>query len=302
MSLGTDEEKLASEFQERKESIAELLLSATSNYPPMKQDILEIMIALFDLFPDLQTLEDLMVVRRREHSGGMTRFWWDNIPVYDIYKRIEQEIEKKPFNSKRAREVFAYVLWLSFELLFKEDLKRLVQKEEPINEYQQLKRELRAQRIILNIHLANERFRKCTGFSNVQLFRPDVPDFFMRLPTRCKERDDFLACIQSLGSIFDVDLKSLRKIVSRTDPNEGSTKVIHRWLEERRIPGYERLIKIWENIRLLRNAPPTHPEVKPKLLDALEFFGESSSVNFTRLWDSILDRFDESLVKFQEIT
>jgi hypothetical protein len=76
--MGTDEEKLAAEFQERKERIAGLLLSATRNHPPMKEDIFKILNELNELFPDLETLKDLMVNRRRERSGVISAFWWED--------------------------------------------------------------------------------------------------------------------------------------------------------------------------------------------------------------------------------
>jgi hypothetical protein len=144
-------------------------------------------------------------------------------------------------------------------------------------------------------------FKEITGFNDARVFRQDVPSFFAKLPTRCEGADDFSARIQSLGSIFEVDVKPLRKIVSDIDPRWASIKIVQRWLEEKKTPDHERVIKVWENIRLLRNAPPTHPRVNPKQLDALTFFGEHLPVNFTTLWDSILDRFAESLERFQEI-
>lgn len=275
-----------------------MILEATRNYPPMKDDICEILKELKELFPELETLKKL---RSKISSGGVSAFWWKMIPIYDLNKRIEAEINKKPFHSKRAREVFAYILWLSHELLFKKDLQKMINKEEAINEYEDTQRQLRTERIILGIIFANEKFKKITGSKDVYIFRQDVPIFFAKLPTKCQGADDFLARIQSLGSIFEVNLEPLRRIVSNADPKFGSIRIVHEWFKEKEIPHYEEIIEVWENIRLLRNAPPTHPRVSPKIFKVLTFFGESLPINFTKLWDSILKEFSESLERIQEI-
>jgi len=250
LTLKTDEEKFAAEFQERKEHIATLILQATRNYPPTKNAVCEILKELKELFPELETLKDL---RSKMPSGRMTLFWWKLTPILDLNKRIEAEINKKPFHAKRAREVFAYTLWFSHELLFKKDLQKMINKEEPINEYEETQRQLRTERIILGIILANGKFKKITGSKDIYVFREDVPTFFAKLPTKCQGADDFLARIQSLGSIFDVNLEPLRRIVSNADPKFGSIKLIHEWFKEKEIPDYEKIIEVWENIRLLRN-------------------------------------------------
>jgi hypothetical protein len=299
LSLETDEEKISAEFRERKERIAKLLLDATRNFPPMKEDISEIFEEIKDLFPELETLKELAV---KKESGRMSLFWWDKAQIYGINKKIEQEIKKKPFNPKRAGEVFAYVLWLSFELLFKKDLLELDEEEgRSYEKFKQAQRELRAERIVLNIPRLNTRFKIATGLDDILVFKENVPSFFAKLPIRCTGQDDFSARILNLGSIFDVDLETLRKIVTDTDQKSASIKIIQKWLEEKGIKDQKGVIDTWEKIRLLRNAPPTHPRITPKQLEAFAFFGGSSIVNFTTLWDSILDKFAESLEQFQEI-
>lgn len=289
------------ELQERKESIAGLLVGATENHPPMKEDVFEILNEIKDLFPELEGLKKRMFERQRAHSGGISTFLWKNIPICDISRKIEQEIEKKPFDSKRAREVFAYVLWLSFELLFKEDFLKLSKKEGPLYGFEHTRRKLRAERIVLGIQLINETFKKSVGFNDALVFNQTVPNFFAKLPTRCEGQDDYSERIQSLASIFEVNLKPLRKIVSNIDPQWASIKIIERWLEEKKAPDHERIIKVWENIRVLRNVPPVHQRVNHKRAGALTFFGERLPINFTTLWDSILDKFAESLERFQEM-
>jgi hypothetical protein len=117
IELEADKHKIYTEMQANKEGIAKLIVNATRNYPPTKDDVKEIMLELNKLFPELETLKKLSTNRNMEKCM-MTSFWRDKIPIYDINKRIEKEL-KSPYCSKRAREVFALVLWLSFELLFK---------------------------------------------------------------------------------------------------------------------------------------------------------------------------------------
>jgi hypothetical protein len=130
--------------------------------------------------------------------------------------------------------------------------------------------------------------------------RARIPDFFTRLPTPCRGYDDFLGKIQSLATIFEVDTKPLRALVPDADLNWGSIKLIEKWLENK-TPDYAQIVNVWRNIVQLRKIPPTHALMKEEVIDAIEFFGRQLPINFPLLWDSILESFLQSLLKFQEI-
>jgi hypothetical protein len=296
MSL-VDEIKAQIEFEKKKEEMALLIAEAMRNHPPMKEDTLKILNELKKLFPGLEAMKGPM----SKLSGTISITWWNYLPIYDLLIRIEREIKKKPFHSKRAREVFAYVLWLAFDLLFKNDLVRKDEEKEQQGEYKQGAREIRAETIQSHIKSANALFKKTTHSKEVLILREDIPGFFTKLPTRCKGVNDFSRKIQSLGSLFEVDRGPLRKIVKNADPNEGSIKLVQRWFEENNILDYSQVIETWKNIRRIRKAPPTHPDLSSDIIEAIMFFDERFPVNFTTLWDSILDKFVYSLEKLLEI-
>jgi len=162
-------------------------------------------------------------------------------------------------------------------------------------------RELRAEQIQFLIRSANTLFRRIIGSKDVSLFREDVPDFFIRLPTQCKGFDDFLGKIQSLAIIFEFDVKPLRALVPDAELSWRSIKLIEKWLEQKKVTNYAWIISVWKNIVQLRKIPPTHALMSDEVLHAMEFFGMQLPVNFSQLWDSVLERFLESLLKFQEI-
>lgn len=48
--------------------------------------------------------------------------------------------------------------------------------------------------------------------------------------------------------------------------------------------------------------PPTHVQIRDEIVEAIYFFGGQFPLeDFSQLWNSILDRFLESLIKLQEI-
>lgn len=148
--------------------------------------------------------------------------------IYDLLTTAERKLKKKPFTPSCAREVFAYILWLAFDLLFKDDFFVSNVKEKVSEDGQQARREIRAERIQLNIRFTNALFKKATGSRNALILREDVPGFFTKLPTRCTGSKDFPARIQSLGSIFEVDLRPLKSIVAEVNPKWGSIRLLEK--------------------------------------------------------------------------
>lgn len=65
--------------------------------------------------------------------------------------------------------------------------------------------------------------------------------------------------------------------------------------------GYETMVYVWKNMIQLRKVPPTHAKMSSDVIEALTFFGEQFPIDFSLLWDCILDKFLESLLWLQEI-
>lgn len=297
MTDETHKSKVSSEqLQEKKQQIAKALIEAMRNHPPSKQDMYLVLNKMKEAFPELEALRGPMA----KLPGEISVQWFLMLPIYDIFRTVERKLKKKPLHPERAKDAFAHLLWLATKLLFMDDLLILAE-QKVVEKGEWTMRQLRAEQIQGHIRIANALFRKTTGSKDVFIFREDVPDFFTRLPTPCRGSDDFLGRVQSLASIFEVRLKPLRALVLTTDRSLGSIKLVEKWLEEKGVSQYAGIISTWKNIRRVRKIPPIHAGISVEVLDAIEFFGERFPVNFSQLWDSILDKFLESLVKFQEI-
>jgi len=286
---------LGEQLEEKKRLISQTIINAMRNHPPLKEDMLLILSQIKETFPELEALRRPM----RRLSDKITLPWFQMLPIYDIFITVERKLKKKPFSPEHAKDTFAQLLWLALILLFKDDLLKLQEKLEVI-EVERGAKELRAEHIIFLIRSTNTLLKKATHSKDVSMFREDVPDFFTRLPTPCRGYDDFLGKIQSLATIFEVDTKPLRALVPDADLNWGSIKLIEKWLENK-TPDYAQIVNVWRNIVQLRKIPPTHALMKEEVIDAIEFFGRQLPINFPLLWDSILESFLQSLLKFQEI-
>jgi len=284
------------QLQEKKRQIAKALIEATRNHPPSKEDMYEILNKIKEVFPELEALK----IPISRLPGKISLQWFNILPIYNIFMTVERKLKKKPFMPQYASDAFAHLLWLAVNLLFKDDFLILAGKKvEEKGEWPT--RQLRAEQIQGYIRVANALFRRIASSKDVIIFREDVPDFFIKLPTLCRGKDDFLVRVQSLASIFEVKLKPLRALVKTSDPSLGSIKLVEKWLEEKGVSQYSEIIDPWKNIIQLRKIPPTHASMSDEILHAVEFFGGQYPINFPQLWDSILDTFLESLIEFQKI-
>jgi len=128
----------------------------------------------------------------------------------------------------------------------------------------------------------------------------DKGEIYKELLGPCPNAVDFATKIQSLASLFEVDLKPLRQLFPEYDEDWKSITLIQKILENEKTQFDPCMIDIWENIIKLRNAPPAHARDQP--IEAYNFFGKSFPVrDYQQLWDHILDRFLTSLVKFLEV-
>jgi len=297
MTLEIRKRKVSSgQLQKKKHQIVGAMVHAMRNHPPSKEDMFLVLNKIKETFPELEALRGTFT----SLPGKISYQWWKLLPIYDIFFTVERKLKKKPFSVGRAMDTFAHLVWLA-NLCFMDELLILAEKPRVAQKGEWTARELRAEQITLNIGLINARFRMVTGSKKVFVFREDMPDFFRRLPTACKGHDDFLVKIQSLASIFEVDIKALRALLPSADPSWKSIKLIEKWLDGRSASDSTQVIDVWKNIAKLRNIPPTHASINDEVVHAIEFFDERIPVNFSKLWDSVLDRFLESLYKFQEI-
>ncbi len=294
MSIEKDRESLISNFLETKARIASLLLRNIEGGDATREDILQIRLELEKSMDDLGLIEKQY--KSSESSFGISRFKWDNLLVVWLKERIEKEL-KKPLNSLRARQVFAYTIWLSVELLFKEDL-RLVSRQEDF-----FYRANRANRITAYILSLNDSFQKLENDNDVCLFKTDLPSLFVKLPTICQNScDDFSVKVGRLTCVFEPAISRLRKLVRTNTEGLKSIDIIHEWLRVSEIPSVVDIVETWKKIVRVR-AEAIHSESLGTRADSvLEFFGQSEPpVDYSKLWDSVLDKFLESLERLQVV-
>jgi hypothetical protein len=282
-----------------RQRIADLLRKAMVNHPPLKDETHKILSELKTIFPELEVLRAQTKFACK--NGKITLFWWDMLPVSDLLGTIERRMRKKPFTPERQKEVFAFILWLAYDLLFKNSISQLEARESVSQMNQRPDREIRAEVIISGIKCANAYFRRVAKTAG-GLLREDIPLFFVKLPVPCDDvLEDFSLRLQSLASLFEVNLDALRSLVQDDKQEVGMVKLTELWLKQEKAPNYTQVINVWRNIIVLRRMPPTHSDLKPEALDALAFFGQKPPVNYTELWDTILVEFSASLRELQHI-
>jgi len=279
--------------------IVDLLREAMVNHPPPKDVTQKILNELKTIFPELEVLRAQIDFACK--NGRIPPFWWDKLHISDLLGTIERRMRKKPFTPERQKEVFAFVLWLAYDLLFKNSISQFKARDFNSQVNQRSDREIRAEVIISGIECTNAYFKKiCKAAGG--LLKEDVPLFFAKLPVPCDDLlEDFSLRLQSLASLFEVNLDALRSLVQDDAQQLGMVKLTELWLKQKKAPNYAQVINVWRNIIVLRRMPPTHSNLKPEALDALAFFGQKPPVNYTELWDTILDEFSGSLREFQHI-
>ena len=254
-------------------------------------------------------------------SGAWTEVWVTAACVYNLALLGEvdsEEVQRAIRWLKRQRSADGYwenmrVTSLVVRALLavnydkKEEIKKrvstaIVKAKFPIGRIfkEQKERETRAKQIQFNITTANTLFRRRT-IASAKLLREDVPRLFTELAIPCKGLDDFTVKIQSLASLFEVELDPLRALIVSPDRNLGSIKLIEKWLEQKGVSNYRNIIDVWKNINRLRRNPPTHAKMSTNTVEAVNFFNCTFPINFSQLWDNVLKRFLESLLKFQEV-
>jgi len=124
----------------------------------------------------------------------------------------------------------------------------------------------------------------------------------------CMSAENFTHKIAALAQVFDAPRTPLLQLIRNPETKKalekddsGTLIIMKRWAEERSIAGLDTVLDVWTNIRRLRTSYPIH-DADAKAFDALHFFGEKpTSVDYKRLWATILDDFLETTDKFKDI-
>lgn len=153
----------------------------------------------------------------------------------------------------------------------------------------------KASEIANAIKRCNILFRRLT---NVDFLREDILAISgLHLP--CENEKDLSVKLGSLASLFELDLDPIRSKLKKFDKNWKLVKLIEQWFLENNLPYDKDMFQTWRNLIDLRNASfPFHP-TNARVVDPLQFFGHGFPINHPKLCDSILEKFIESLNKFQ---
>ena len=124
------------------------------------------------------------------------------------------------------------------------------------------------------------------------LFFKENMRFIYEILSSCNTPADFRSKIASLSTLFDVDLKPLRKLV-KAPRDMRSIKLIETWLQENDIEYDPNMIKTWLNISTFRNMELHSEKDAKKYMKLLDYFGEPTKLPpyYSSLWDKILDKF-----------
>ncbi len=124
----------------------------------------------------------------------------------------------------------------------------------------------------------------------------------------CMIAENFTHKIAALAQVFDAPRTPLLQLIRNPETKKalekddsGTIIIMKRWAKERSIAGLDRILDVWTNIRKLRTSYPIH-DADAKAFNAMQFFNEKpTSVNYKRLWTTILDAFLETTDKFKDI-
>lgn len=156
-----------------------------------------------------------------------------------------------------------------------------------------------ASQIVDEIRTINFLFKQITD-KNKNLFSEDI-QIVNQLHTPCRSKEDYWMKIGSLALLFERDLEPLRALVREPDPAWKSIKLIEVWLQQNNIPYDLEMIQVWKNIKELRNTTFPYHSGNARIVNTLQFFDQGFPPDYPKLWESILERFLESLRKFRGI-
>jgi hypothetical protein len=115
----------------------------------------------------------------------------------------------------------------------------------------------------------------------------------------CEDENDFIVKIGALAGLFEVGLDEIKSRLMNWEKGWKLVKLLERWFDENNISYDRGMLETWRKIIELRNASfPYHP-TDTRVIDLLRFFGHDFPIRYPQLWDSILDKFRNSLISLQ---
>ena len=133
-----------------------------------------------------------------------------------------------------------------------------------------------------------------------RLFREDQPNVIRQLFTTCEDSDSLAARIAGLCSLFEVERGPLRRLVS--SPGDlGTIELVRKWLDEEVIQYSPDMIECWRKIVKLRNLTPLHAHRPEDIMEILDFFDLTTNRDSEKVWDSVINKFLESLEEWHSI-
>ena len=164
--------------------------------------------------------------------------------------------------------------------------------------YDLSKRFERAQEISVRVRNINNLSKAKLG---AEFFHENM-QIVLQMLNPCNNEDQFTTKIANLAALSTVNLTPLRTLVS--DPGDKrSIRLIEAWLTQNGIAYNKAMIETWANISSLRNMEPIHQTDPVELKRILDFFAIPMKypLNYSDLWDVILDRFRWSLDECRNI-
>jgi len=150
---------------------------------------------------------------------------------------------------------------------------------------------LRAHVIVNTIKSCNLLFKHLT---DTPLFREDI-EAVNGLHVPCQNEEDFLVKLGGLKTLFEVDLDPIRLKLKDFKKDWKLLKLVEQWFCENHLAYDKNMFQTWRDIIDLRDASfPYHP-TDTRIVGLLRSFGHSFPVQYAKLYDSILDKFLESL-------
>lgn len=161
------------------------------------------------------------------------------------------------------------------------------------------KRAERASKVTDTIDNCNLLWRNITNSKN-QLLTITKTKFFSHLYEECTNKDNFKTKIEELYNFLDkMDKEYLLNNVEKAEQEWKCVTLLNVWFQKLGKNPSE-IMQLWRKIIELRNELK-HEESK-EIIEIYKYFSEQfPQINYSRLWDRILEEFLESLEKLQKI-
>lgn len=224
-----------------------------------------------------------------------SQFMKGTLPAYLISGASIASHVNTPFIDIASKDFQEYSSRIGTELS-----QKIREGEQAVIKYdKEVQRRTRATRITTLIGATNTTFQ---AKKEAKLFLEENRRIIMELFNPCENEIEFTSKIASLAALFRAQIRPLKKLIQ--DPGDrGSIRIIEKWLQDSNIEYDSSMIETWLNIVSLRNMAPIHHTDPIELKRILDYFGIPMRfpLDYSSLWDSILNKFLISLEQWQEI-